>query len=150
MICDLHSYRNVIVYSYADGITFAIKETSVAEIKREIRIYLKILEKWLEKWSVKINQGKTVLQVFTRKRGYHIPILRMNVQMIKVVSSHKLLAVQLIWMHQNYHGISILTSWHMTVPRRLVMMKSLTSTTWEALGKMLQMLYAFYSRLKLE
>ena len=148
MMCDLPSHRNVNVYSYADDVTFAIKGTSVAEIKREMQIYLRMVEKWLEKWRVKINQGKTVMQVFTRKRDYHVSVLRLNGQVIKVVSSHKLLGVHMDAPKLTWHEhIDILAQ---DCIRRLDLMKSLASTTWGASRKMLRMFYVSYIRSKLE
>ena len=148
VMSDLPKIEDINIYSYADDITISTSGTHLQETKKKMQKFLDELALWFDVWNIKLNEGKTVMQTFTRRRNFNAPVLRWKNRIIEMVNCHKLLGMYLDSPKLTWHAhIEHLYS---DCNRRLNILKSLSSTTWGASRKMLRIFYISYIRSKIE
>ena len=123
-------------YTYADDVTLSISGSNLQHIKMKMQGFIKKLELWFDTWKIKLNEKKTVMQLFTRKRNYSVPLLRWKNKVIGVVSQHKLLGMELDSPKLSWH--CYIDTLYADCNKRLDILKTLASTTWGASRKMLR------------
>ena len=95
MMSDMPINDYVKIYSYADDITLSISGENLIKIKTVMQRFINELEVWFDQWKINLNEGKTVMQLYTRRRNYTMPVLRWKNKVIKIENCHKLLGMQL-------------------------------------------------------
>ena len=148
MLSDMPELEGVEILSYADDLTFVACGSNIIEIRNKMQQHIKDFYKWCDIWKIKINKGKTVMQVFSRKRDLLTPIIRIGSKIIEEVNEKKLLG--LTWDSPKLNWKSHITNTANDCRRRLDLIKNISSTSWGASRKILKMFYITYIRGKME
>jgi len=146
MMQDMPLDDHVQIYTFADDITLACSGEDLGEIVSNMQTYLDGLGWWFEEWKFTVNNSKTKMQLFTRRR-VGPPLLKLNQLEIEPVREHRLLGVmfdspRLTWRAHVEHLVA-------NCSRRINIMKSFSSSTWGASHVILRRFYIAYIRAKL-
>ena len=118
---DLPNHNQCQIAQYADDTVIYYKHFSIINSTNTVQTHLHKLTQWCTKWRVKINEQKSNVIVFTKRRPLLPPPLKMNNKIIPYSLKTKYLGIQLdrrlTWKcHINYIRQKVLQRIHQLYP----------------------------------
>ena len=122
-------------------------DTDIIAAKKKMQKYIRLLTKWCEEWGLRLNNDKTYIQYFSKKKK-EPPVVKIKNFAIKYKRTHRVLGMildspKLVWRDHLIYLIS-------DCQRRLDLMKILSSPVWGASLKILRQHYISYIRSKID
>lgn len=146
MLNDMPRSQNVKLYAFADDITIACTGQDTTSIESHLQEYINNLMNWFKRWKFEVNEDKTKMQFFTRRK-LRTPQLYYNGTQIESVREQRLLGVVIDAPRMNL--TSHVRATVADCSRRINMMKTLSSPKYGASHKVLHQFYTAYIRSKL-
>lgn len=90
---DIPEQQNSQIAQFADDTVLFYKHYNIINSTNNIQCHLQKISQWCNKWRIKINEGKSSVVIFTRRRPPTPPPLKFQDKPLKFCSSTKYLGI---------------------------------------------------------